>query len=233
MRRRFVVANQVALILQHLHAVQAEREKRLADGSLGAAVLAIKAHQSRRFAFTYADLLVQPRYAPATRFFLDELYGPEDFAERDRQFARVVPALVRLFPAGLVQTVLKLGALHALSEQLDTAMGDASRGGFLDEARYQTAWRSVGTPARREAQIALMVEIGADLDRFTRKPLLRQSLRLMRGPAAAAGLNDLQAFLESGFDSFLHMRGAGEFLALIAARERHLAATLFAPSHIS
>ena len=32
------------------------------------------------------------RYAGAARFFLDELYGPGDFSQRDAQFARVVPA---------------------------------------------------------------------------------------------------------------------------------------------
>ena len=38
--------------------------------------------------------------------------------------------------------------------------------------------------------------------------MLRNSLRLMRGPAQVAGLGDLQAFLESGFETFRAMRGA-------------------------
>ena len=46
---------------------------------------------------------------------LDELYGPQDFSDRDAQFARVVPALVRLFPQELVETVAVLARLHALS----------------------------------------------------------------------------------------------------------------------
>lgn len=228
-----VVADSIALILEHLGTVQMERQRRLAEATLAQAVTAVKAYQHQRFAQTYADLLAQARYAPATRFFLNDLYGPADFADRDRQFARVVPALVRLFPAGLVETVIRLGALHALSEILDTSMGAAlveSKLGAASVAddNYRAAWRSASTPAQREQQIHLMVEIGADLDRYTRKPLLRQSLRLMRGPAAAAGLSSLQAFLESGFDSFLHMRGAAEFLALIAQRERALASALFA-----
>jgi len=47
----------------------------------------------------------RPRYGPAAHFFLEELYGPRDFADRDTQFARVVPALVRLFPREIVATV--------------------------------------------------------------------------------------------------------------------------------
>jgi len=41
----------------------------------------------------------------------------------------------------------------------------------------------------------------------------------MRAPAAAAGLGSLQKFLESGFDAFQAMRGADEFLKLLAERE--------------
>jgi hypothetical protein len=57
-----------------------------------------------------------------------------------------------------------------------------------------------------------MLAVGTALDRYTRNPLLRHSLRLMRGPAQAAGLGVLQAFLERGFDTFGEMRGATEFL---------------------
>ena len=58
--------------------------------------------------------------------------------------------------------------------------------------------------------------------------MLGQSLRLMRGPARAAGLSSLQHFLESGFDAFKSMGGAGEFLETIAGREHELAERLFA-----
>ena len=55
----------------------------------------IKVLQARRFEATYADLLQDPRHRPATRFFLDELYGDHDFAQRDAQFGRIAGAIVR------------------------------------------------------------------------------------------------------------------------------------------
>ncbi len=73
----------------------------------------------------------------------------------------------------------------------------------------------------------LMLQVGGALERYTRNPLLRHSLRLMRAPAQAAGLGALQSFLENGFDTFREMRGAREFLDTIANRERELAARLF------
>ena len=219
-------------ILEGLRAVAAQRQARAADAALAAVVGAVKQYQHARFGITYADLMAQRRYAGAAEFFLTDLYGPADFTDRDAQFVRIVPALVRLFPDHIVETVSELAELHALSERLDTSMARAhimaGEAASLDGAAYGGAWRTVGEPASRERQVALMVSVGQALDRYTRSRLLRQSLRLMRGPASAAGLSALQGFLERGFDTFRDMDGAETFLATIAARERALAAALFA-----
>ena len=214
-------------ILEQLEAVATERARRALDPALVSRTAAVKAYQQRRFAKTYADLLASPRYGAASRFFLDELYGPKDFTERDAQFARVVPALVRLFPSDLVATVEELALLHALTERMDTALALALPRLPVDAAAYVTAWRATGGSVERERQVALTVAIGTSIDRLTRKPLLRSTLHLMRGPARAAGLGALQAFLETGFDTFKAMKGAGEFLSIVGSRERTLAALLF------
>ena len=218
---------QVQAILDLLSQVDAQRAQRAADPVLAARVQAVKHYQHERFQFTYGDLLAQPRYANATRFFLEELYGPEDFTRRDTQFKRVVPGLVRLFPREVVLTVQTLGELHALSETLDTAMGRAVPDGPVDLRAYVAAWQSVGRPDDREAQIQLMRRVADALDVYTRNPLLRHSLRLMRTPARLAGLPELQAFLESGFDTFREMRGAQQFLDTVVQREQAIAAWLF------
>lgn len=223
------MAATVDSILAHLDVVTRERAARAASPALQKHVQAIKAYQQSRFSHTYADLLATPRYAGAARFFLDELYGPGDFSQRDTQFARVVPALVRLFPHDVVETVDTLAQLHALSERLDSAMGRHLSLDVVDAATYLTAWQAAGQVVERELQIALTLSVGQSLDELTRKPLLRHTLRMMRGPARAAGLSALQQFLESGFDTFLAMHGAKEFLSIVSTREHRLAGSLFDP----
>jgi hypothetical protein len=208
-----------------LQAVEAERHARDHDRALAARVLALKRYQQARFRLTYADLLASPRYAATAQFFLEELYGPGDFRARDAQFARIVSALVRLFPPDVVDTVQRLAELHALSESLDTQLARHLPSPGLDADTYALAWRACGNAARRQEQIDLTVAVG--------KPLLRQSLRMMRGPAQLAGLSDLQRFLECGFDTFKAMRGADEFLATVQSREQALAQALFDASGAS
>ena len=215
-------------ILQHLGTVGAERARRAGDPALAVAVQRVKAYQQRRFALTYADLLASARYRPAAQFFLDELYGPRDFTRRDTQFERVVPALAQLFPTPIVATVAVLAELHALSEQLDSALAarlDATAA--LDATTYAQAWQAGASAEQRERQVALTLAVGESLDRLTGNPLLQGSLFMMRGPALAAGLGDLQAFLEAGFDSFRAMHGAREFLDLVDTREHRLNRALF------
>jgi hypothetical protein len=220
-------------ILQSLAAVDVERRRREGTPALSGQVAALKAYQQQRFARTHASLLAHPRYGRAANFFLNELYGPQDFTQRDAQFSRIVPALVRLFPADTVSTVESLAAVHALSERLDTAMAIHLDGAAPARASYVRAWQATGEPAARAHQIELVMRVGKALDRHTRSFVLRASLKAMRGPARAAGMGALQAFLEGGFDAFGAMHGAREFLATIETRESALARRLFDPSAVA
>lgn len=182
-------------------------------------VAVLKRYQQLRFQRTYADLLSSPRFGPAAHFFLEELYGPGDFSRRDAQFSRVVPAMVRLFPGSVVAAIRTLVELHALSESLDDAMARQLGTEPLDAAGYVRAWRSMDQGGSRQDQLRLAIDVGRRLDELTRSRILRQSLHWMRGPASAAGLGDLQHFLEQGFDTFASMKGAADFLAVIRDRE--------------
>jgi hypothetical protein len=75
--------------------------------------------------------------------------------------------------------------------------------------------------------VKLIGEVGRRLDALVRKPFVMRMLRLMRRPAKLAGLEDLQDFLERGFESFRLMAGADEFLALIHERESRIMDRLF------
>ncbi|MDM4767964.1 hypothetical protein [Pelomonas sp. SE-A7] len=216
-----------AHILSQLSTVDVERRARGADPMLENRVEALKLYQQQRFARTYADLLASERYRHAARFFLEELYGPGDFSRRDAQFARVVPSVVRLFPRDVVTTVAQLAELHALSERLDSRMGKLHGDASWDRLSYIRAWQACGMAAERQRQIDLTLSIGAALEGYTRKPLLRHALRMMRGPATAAGMLELQQFLETGFDTFREMHGAAEFLRTVREREEALAQALF------
>ncbi len=206
-----------------------------ANPILETALVEVKRVQSRRFAGSYANLLAGGPYQAAARFFLDELYSDKDYAQRDAQFSRIAGAIEKLFPSQVADTAVAMAQLHVLTEELDQAMALAWLG-QVDERltqaqRYIRAWREVGRRADRESQLAVVLEIGRQMGRLTRMPGLRMMLKMMRGPAAAAGLGSLQRFLESGFDTFAAMAkssgGVTDFLNIIHASESALIQMLF------
>lgn len=207
--------------------MQKLRKLRAADPALASRVAEVKRFQHRRFQSDYAALLASARYGAAARFFLEDLYGPADFTARDAQFGRIVPALQRLLPDELLTVVEELIELHALSEELDQQMAQQVEAAPLDDERYARAWRAVGRRDGRQRQLQLTLAVGRALDRHTRLPLLPTTLRLMRGPAHAAGLGDLQDFLQRGLTAFRSMQGAEDFLSQIADNERRLMDRLF------
>lgn len=225
------MASAAQTIHNAIETVQRARAQCAADAALATAFHAIKSFQSRRFAATYADLLERPDTAPAARFFLVELYGERDFSQRDAQFSRIAAALDRLFPTSVVDTAVELAQLHALTESLDLAMACAWRdqpwaGPEATASRYLRCWRQVGAAAEREQQLEAVLALGRSLARLTRRPGLRTLLRMMRGPAQAAGLSALQAFLEAGFDTFGQLAqqpsAVQDFLETISVREHAL-----------
>ncbi len=215
-------------ILSFLHAVAQERQQRRANPALAARAQEIREYQAERFRHTYRDLLSSPATQAAARFFLDELYGSQDFLQRDAQFERIVPTIARLFSADVAETVSLLAELHALSESLDSRMAQCvPEGVSLNTITYGQAWRQVGEPRLRERQIACVGLIGQRLVRYTTHPALGHALRLMRLPARAAGLKDLQAFLERGFETFGGLSNPQAFIDVIQERERRLAQKLY------
>lgn len=219
---------------QFLLAAKTLRERVNGDPAKAQDRLRLRDWQASRLARSHANLLGSPRYGLAAKFFLSDLYGPQDFSGRDEEIERILPLLTSLLPAPALQTVALAVELDALTEDLDSAMvGELRRMGQInaideiDDGAYSAAYRAVGRRPERQRQIALIRETGEALEKLARKPLLTGALKLMRGPARLAGLGGLQEFLESGFDAFRKMGGATEFLDAIESREQRLLARLF------
>jgi hypothetical protein len=206
---------------------------------------ALRTWQSQRLARTYPDLLASARYHDAAQFFLEDLYGPKDFSQRDNDIARIVPTLKKLLPEAALATIAQAVELDALSESLDAALighlqdsiaenaheKDVSNQHDLEklinEASYADAYRKSANQADRARQIAIVQELGDSLNRLTKIPMLAMTLKLMRGPASAAGLIELHEFLARGFGAFKKMGDAQEFLRTIVGRETQLMHQLF------
>ena len=193
----------------------------------------LQSWQTQRLERSFARFLQDPARRPAASFFLSDVYGDRDFTQRDADIAKVMPMMQRLLPSALVATVtdgIELGVLtHALDLRMAQALQElAPRRRKIDEALYAQAYRDVGLPRLRARQIALIDQVGQGLASALRMPGVSMLLKLSRMPAKAAGLGELQLFLERGFEAFAGLDDAQAFLADIRQHESAAMTRLFA-----
>lgn len=187
--------------------------------------------QQDRLATTFEDLINQPAYRPAVTFFLTELYGGLDFRERDQDIHKVMHVMQRFLPDKALYIMSEAFELQAISLQFDMEMArHMNRQGChqLDMNAYCEVYRACNDKPGRERQILLIRKLGYDLDRLQRKPMVNVLVRLLRGPAHAAGFGALQEFLETGLNSFRAMEDIEFFNETIYQREWNSMESLFA-----
>ncbi|MEM7586857.1 MAG: hypothetical protein AAF560_25935 [Acidobacteriota bacterium] len=211
------------LLLHRLERLRQLRRDRQRDAARADRLRRITEWQVERLAVTHSDLLDSPRYRPAVQFFLTDLYGPMDFSQRDNELARISPMLARVLSENALRTMGRALEMNILTEEVDAAMERSlSELGFpetLDEEIYASAFRRCDDADKRRRQIALIREVGEDLDQIVARPFIEQALKMARRPATFSGLGDLHQLLERGFYAFHGMRGADEFLEAIVSRE--------------
>lgn len=200
-------------------------------GNRSSRLATLRAWQAARLEASFADVLADARMHAAGRFFLSDLYADRDFSARDRDVDRIMPIMVHLLPDTMLSAARDAIELHVLSQALDLRMVDAMarrRLTRLDAERYGEVYREAGLPRLRRRQIDLVVAVGRSLDAAVRRHGVHRLLRASRLPARAAGLSELQGFLERGFDAFAKLQGAEPFLQRVAHGEGEVSRRLFA-----
>lgn len=187
--------------------------------------------QLDRLTITFEDLYRQEGYRHAVEFFVSDLYGGLDFRQRDREMDRVAPIMIRFLPEKALVALAEAFELQALSLEYDVAMAEYMAQEGIEElgmAEYCRVYLACSDRAGRERQIELIRKLGRDLKPLVNRPVINALLRMLRGPAHAAGFGKLQEFLENGLASFRELKDPDHFVDTIFEREWTAMERLFA-----
>jgi hypothetical protein len=211
-------------LLLNLRASMAHHE--LVEGrQLTPLIATLSAWQSVRLSRTHADMLADPRFSQACRFFLEDIYAPRDFTQRDYDGHRIYHFMNRFLPEATLRPLAMALEVNTLTQQLDLALAEAMRTHFgvadrFERWQYEEAYRLCDNYDVRLRQIDLIVEVGHQLERVRRVPFVHTTLHLARKPATRLGWVEMQDFLERGFDAWKLLREPTVFLQRIGQRER-------------
>lgn len=211
-----------------LETISRTRARLDAEPALAAQLARLQGWQLSRLRRTYADFFTQARYRDGLEFFVNDLYGPHDYARRDQELRRVLGMFEKLLPAPAILALIAALELEALSQELDMSML-----AYLDEAAitdltYAYAYCCVGRRLDRQRQIGLIVASGRALNDIVQRPAIGLAIRAARRPARLLGVVVLQDFLERGYQAFAKMQDAEPLLAVIERRETAILNNLFA-----
>ena len=187
--------------------------------------------QLERLMVTFDDLYRHEGYEHAVEFFISDLYGGLDFRERDQEMGKVAPVMIRFLPDNALVALAEAFELQWISIEYDVRMAEhMERNGIaeLGMAEYCQVYLDCSEREGRERQIHLIRKIGRDLKKLVRKSIVNYLLRMLRGPAHAAGFGKLQEFLETGLWSFRQLEDADHFVDTIHDREWAAMERLFA-----
>lgn len=170
----------------------------------------------------FEDMQARPDQAAAVAFIISDLAGVE-ISQRDQEFAKVVPMMVRLLPKNVLASAAAAMRLNAsvLENNLAICQSiDAAHllSGKVREREYAEACRCVTSYEECMELVGLTVELGHELQHAIEIPMIGVTLKAMRGPARLAGIGALQSFLETGFRTFAALENVDQFLSEIELR---------------
>jgi hypothetical protein len=223
-------------LLIQLRKLEEVGHRQVEGNDLPAKLVMFRAWQAQRLATTYADLLDSKRYSPACHFFLEDIYGPQDFAQRDHDIVRIHDFMLRFLPASVLGPLTKAIELNSMTMELDDQLlqvlvNDLGVTDSITVEQYAEGYRICNNYEERRLQIETIGEVGRGIARLVRIPFLGVTLRLTRGPAQRGGWHEMQGFLERGFSAFKNMgRKSGYFLDTLQQRETQILDQIYAKS---
>lgn len=184
--------------------------------------------QTKRLLITYDDMWQSRRFRPAMQFFIEELYGPKDFRQRDHDIARVVPKMAKLLPVQALQSLEAALRLNSLSHEMDLLLTENLQRQTINSQSYADAYRLCNNRQQREEQIRLLAGLGNDLADVVKIKGISALLMISRKPAKMAGVESLHNFLSDGYKAFKKLGDVDAFISPIITRESALMEGIFA-----
>lgn len=162
----------------------------------------------------------------AIDFVVSDLAGI-GISERDLEIERVVPAMIRILPAKALRTIASGMEMNARILEINLSICETyyrqnGDGALYTEEKYCAAARKASSLNECIDLITLTKQLGRDLERIMRIPLIGISLRAMRKPASLAGFASLQLFLENGYSAFHNLDNVDQFLATTELKMRQM-----------
>lgn len=190
----------------------------------------VQVWQKQRMQNTHQAFFAQPNHQLMTAYFLNRLYGAEDFAILSTQIRRLINN------AGIVEKIIPSSALKTgdagvelarLSIQLDEEIAQYLLTTHptdypLNDEVMRVAYLACDQAQARHHQMDLLEILGEKLDLYVRSRVVKTAFKLAKGTAKRYRVDPIYDFIDEGFKAMEPLESAKEFVATFTSKEREI-----------
>ncbi|OUY08887.1 FFLEELY motif protein [Acinetobacter populi] len=192
--------------------------------------------QKQRMQNTHADFFKQPEHQLMAAYFLNRLYGAEDFNQLAFQIRRLVDhvhIVEKVIPASALKTGDAGVELARLSIQLDEDIAKHLLAHYpenypLNDDIMRQAYLDCDQANARYHQMELLELLGEKLDLYVRSRMVKTAFKLSKKLAYHYKVDPIYDFIDEGFKAMQPLDSAQKFVGVFTSKERQIIAAVHA-----
>lgn len=186
--------------------------------------------QKQRMQNTHAAFFSVPEHQLMTQYFMDRLYGADDFKTLSFQIRRLIKnakIVEKIIPANALKTGDAGVELARLSIQLDEDVARYLLENYpenqplTDEIMCQ-AYLAKDQATDRLHQMELLELLGGKLDMYVRSRMVKTAFKMSKGLAYRYKVDPIYEFIDEGFKAMEPLESAEKFVDVFTTKEREI-----------
>lgn len=185
--------------------------------ALATCLKAVQAWQRSRMEKTHLELFTQPNHHKIAAYFLDRLYGGDEFETLARQLERIIPKarkIERIVPDTALETGNFGIHLAVLAVALDEEVAKYMLANQLDitDENMADTYRALNQEDKRHEQMELLSLLCYRIDKYVKSFMLKKAFDLSKGTAYKHNFHALYDFVAEGFDAMKPIKSMEKFI---------------------
>lgn len=199
-------------------------------------LLDVQAWQKARMQHSHAKQFAEKQNVLMSEYFLNRLYGGDDFDAMAEQIARLTKyahKAEKLIPDNAVKTGTLGVKLAIFAVQLDEQVAaqlleDYHPHEVLNDDMMRLTYLKLDQRDNRLKQLALLDELGLNLDKYMRSFMVQAAFKMCKGAAEKYRFELMYDFMHEGFLAMKPLKSAEKFVREFTQGERDVVAKVHA-----
>lgn len=184
----------------------------------------VQAWQRTRIEKTHANAFEKPKNQLMANYFLNQLYGGDEFKKLAEQLQRIVPKakkVERFAPSTALETGTMAIYASVLAMELDVHLAEwlLAQDLPVTEENMLSAYRAVDEGDKRREQLENLKEVCYRADKYVNSFMIRKAFGMTKRTAYRHNYQPLYDFIAAGFTAMRPLDSVKGFIDPFCARE--------------